>query len=206
MAQDCGYRYNPAESRRRSNRSLDYSVLQFEEPSQSIRLLRFSESCNDDALIVCELSIYASNSLPSYTAISYTWGDAQNLVPISVNGTFVNVRLNCWQALWQVRRSALDACYWIDSICIDQINNVEKNAQVKLMASIYSRAEYVAVCIGDREEDEPWQSKYIEKYGLYDKSLDAEKILTRDELSDYDEQLKSMLDELTKLKYFNRLW
>lgn len=37
---------------------------------------------------------------------------------------------------------------WIDAICINQVDNVEKDAQIALMTQIYSKAERTLVWLG----------------------------------------------------------
>lgn len=40
---------------------------------------------------------------------------------------------------------------WVDAVCIDQSNIVERNHQVKSMASVFSEASKVLVWLGPKE-------------------------------------------------------
>ncbi|KAF2723699.1 hypothetical protein K431DRAFT_282794, partial [Polychaeton citri CBS 116435] len=51
---------------------------------------------------------------------------------------------------------------WIDSVCINQRNNVEKSLQVSFMGDIYAKARSVLACVGPHAND----SKYLVKKAL----------------------------------------
>jgi hypothetical protein len=182
-----------------------FGKLPLSNPSKQIRKLRFLPVEHDDA-IRCELTVHDldKNDI-SYVAISYVWGSKEDERMVEINGAEVRVRINCWYALWQVRRVNSESYYWIDSLCINQADSAEKSAQVKLMASIYSGAEFVAACIGPLHK---WYSpsKYLEKYQNNSRGTHIEAVLTEDELDDYESQLNDLLEELRRLSYFSRLW
>lgn len=48
----------------------------------------------------------------------------------------------------QLRKNAHEKLLWVDAICIDQSNEEEKTAQVRLMRTIYSEAEMVIIWLG----------------------------------------------------------
>ncbi|KAF2692070.1 hypothetical protein K458DRAFT_252864, partial [Lentithecium fluviatile CBS 122367] len=110
--------------------------------------LRVLPGCRSDP-IVCALETVCRKAEPRYIAVSYTWGDANQVKTIYVNGKPLEVRQNCFFTLWQLRVHRFDLPVWIDSICIDQSNNHEKSSQVRLMGLIYARAELTASCIGE---------------------------------------------------------
>lgn len=112
-----------------------------------IRLLRFGHG-DDDEDIAVNLQVHDRETCPPYIAISYTWGDHLPTVNIAVDGHTLPVRSNCWYTLWQMRRYDRSKAFWIDSICIDQSNVAEKNAQVANMGSVYSKAAMTACCLG----------------------------------------------------------
>ncbi|KAN0108594.1 Heterokaryon incompatibility protein (HET) domain containing protein [Hyaloscypha variabilis] len=51
--------------------------------------------------------------------------------------------------------------YWINQICIDQSNISERNAQVKLMHAIYSRAELVAIWLREPAQDSDIAMRFL---------------------------------------------
>lgn len=85
-----------------------------------------------------------------YTAVSHTWGDGRSSRQILVNGRPVLIRSNLYDFLevMERRRDDADQLLWIDQLCIDQDQTVERNHQVQLMADIFSRAEQVIAWLG----------------------------------------------------------
>lgn len=62
--------------------------------------------------------------------------------------------LNLRDALWGLRNIGVTSSatlVWADAVCIDQMNVLERNKQVKLMGEIYKRAAGVAVWLGLEE-------------------------------------------------------
>ncbi|KAK7995509.1 HET-domain-containing protein [Apiospora arundinis] len=102
--------------------------------------------CGD--LVVAELP-----SQEPYAALSYTWsdesGNAELCKPIQLNGCPFLVTANCELALRRIRRRSIARPVWIDAICIDQNNTVERGHQVELMPKIYSGAQLVLIYVGE---------------------------------------------------------
>ncbi len=89
---------------------------------------------------------------PSYTAVSYTWGDDNPTEIIQLNGQSFHVRPNLWSCLYclslEANRQIMWTHIWVDAICIDQTNDQERNAQVRLMDTIYRNASSVSGWLG----------------------------------------------------------
>jgi hypothetical protein len=80
-----------------------------------------------------------------------------------LNDQRIEVRKNLWQALWHLRNNNFCVPHlateygltekdtkwiWIDALCIDQLNTVERNHQVLLMGRIYKTAAEVFAWLG----------------------------------------------------------
>lgn len=99
------------------------------------------------------LDTHVNSMLPSWTAISYTWGSPQPLSAIFVNGKTLMVRQNCLYVLKQIRhRGTSTGRIWLDAICINQDDLAEKGSQVMMMGMIYEHAECVLSCVGPMTE------------------------------------------------------
>ena len=85
---------------------------------------------------------------PLYEAVSYVWGDQSNTRSIRLNGRDVQVTENLDAALRSLRRPTSRRLLWVDALCINQANLVEKSSQVKLMRDIFETAEQVIVWLG----------------------------------------------------------
>lgn len=131
-----------------------YAPLGNKDHVKEIRLLRLFQGSLDDA-IHGELVITPLQDQMAFTALSYTWadedGDSSRNSPIFLgrHWDMFPVTQNCAAALRRMRLLDRDLMVWVDAICIDQGNHVERNHQVGLMTEVYSCAEQVFVYLGD---------------------------------------------------------
>ena len=88
-----------------------------------------------------------SDGVP-YSALSYAWGSNEKLYSIIVDDSVLEVTSNLFEALQHIRSDLEDRILWIDAICIDQGNEIEKGHQVKQMGRIYKEADQVLVWLG----------------------------------------------------------
>ena len=114
----------------------------------SVRLSQGSEV--GDWIQIARPSDDATTHLPDfryewgdYMALSYTWGDPANMREIFVNGQPLIITQNA-EACLRVLRSkqyVQDGWkFWIDVICINQNDIIERASQVKRMREIYTKA------------------------------------------------------------------
>jgi Heterokaryon incompatibility protein (HET) len=89
----------------------------------------------------------------AYSALSYCWGDPNLTTDIIVNNIVTPVRANLADALCQLRRLGVSRI-WVDALCINQEDTVEKNYQIRYMKHIYARAEQTYAWIGKEEADQ----------------------------------------------------
>ena len=122
------------------------------DPHKQIRLLRLLPGTGEDVLEL-EMEHYYLDEAPEYDAISYTWGDASFHRIVKINDSELEVRYNCCYALWQARIHNTTRWLWIDSICINQNDLMEKGTQVGIMGNVYGNAATVFACIGAHAND-----------------------------------------------------
>jgi hypothetical protein len=93
---------------------------------------------------------------PYYEALSYTWGSTGSTALVTINNHPLNITINAFAALESLRTRRATRTIWIDSICIDQENDDEKNVQLPLMGDVYRSAAVVNVWLGrTKEHHEP---------------------------------------------------
>ena len=120
---------------------------QLTDPSKQIRLLKI-QPYKHERRIACQMIAVNVDATPPYAAISYTWGSPEKTHSVNIDGKEVTVGQNCSHALWQACHDACHDYYWIDALCIDQLNLEEKGLQVQMMRDIFKKALSVLVCVG----------------------------------------------------------
>ena len=148
-----------------------------------IRLLALHSATDETGTIFCELrsveldseqasitarSIDRFKSLPAatkvlepsgprYNALSYHWGSPEKVGHVVLNGHRFPVTENLEAALRQLRQIDANVApqtrWWIDAICINQDDILERNSQVMLMRRIFKKAETVSIWLGEEADD-----------------------------------------------------
>ena len=112
-----------------------------------------------------------------YTALSYTWGDPEDTVPIQLDDKRFHITRNLDAALRRFRDDAATTAshktedpgqngsrepltwpsnlLWVDAISIDQSNNAEKSSQVSRFPQIYTAATAILAWLGPEENGSP---------------------------------------------------
>lgn len=109
---------------------------------------------DENAPIRCSFRVAKLVDHPMYEALSYVWGDTSNQLPICVSGgKTVNVTSNLHAALCQLRLRDKERFLWIDQLCINQQDDTEKIAQIKLMREIYSGCSCCIFWMGELRPD-----------------------------------------------------
>lgn len=111
------------------------------------------------------LEIFSPEDAPEYHALSYSWGHAIKQQEdqasalndeksrlksrkLSLDGRFLPITGNLCDFLDTWAPKAGTSYIWIDAICINQEDLIEKNWQVPLMGEIYSSAKQVIIWLG----------------------------------------------------------
>ncbi|KAH7335094.1 heterokaryon incompatibility protein-domain-containing protein [Pyrenochaeta sp. MPI-SDFR-AT-0127] len=169
----------------------------------NLRLLHLHPGEHDDP-IICSIKVkgFYNDRWPAYNALSYQWGEPTPTQPINVlNGGVLNVRSNLYDALVQLRSRYEDKIFWIDAVCINQEDLVEKSHQIRLMGKIYSRATNVITWLGKASEDSDAAMEYLAQYAaLMGYPNPNSKIPPPS-----DEQVVA-LNRLFERGYWNRAW
>lgn len=91
-----------------------------------------------------------------FDALSYTWFIDDDVGPpakgtmrtVVCNGMALDVHQNLYNALLQLRELRRPLPIWVDAICINQDDDDEKTAQVRMMGEIFGQAQTVVVWLG----------------------------------------------------------
>jgi hypothetical protein len=122
-----------------------------DQPKQEIRIVRLHpRRWLTDPDISCDLITLDLRTAPEYEALSYEWGcppSASNQYTIQINSRLMVITRNLWLALYELRDRRKPRTLWIDALCINQLDVLERSCQVSRMGDIYSQAITVVAWI-----------------------------------------------------------
>jgi len=116
----------------------------------SFRLIKLHAGVRGDELSG-EIVLAHLGAHPPYSALSYAWKNHNEEVPFIMNRQTLHIRRNLANALEEIRGSVTQYI-WVDAICIDQHNYLERNMQVAKMGDIYRDASSTIVWLHGEEE------------------------------------------------------
>ena len=139
----------------------EYAAL---EKTRQIRLLQLLPREGDH--LQCRVEAVDLDNTPPFTALSYTHGppvarDAGDearynslpLVPLLCEGRELLIKPSLAPALSQLDKLGKHGLYWIDQVCINQQDMLERSSQVMMMGDIYSTAKKVLLWLGEEGSD-----------------------------------------------------
>ena len=140
-----------------------------------IRILQLLPGSYDDPL-AGYLGPVNLDTHPSYKCLSYTWGEPTFTRSIEIEGKELHITPNLDAAIRRVRACDDYISIWIDAICIDQANLLERNHQVSLMRRIYSECEECVIYLGENCDNSEIVPEFLRKLfngwnGLYKEGL-----------------------------------
>ncbi|KAI0436599.1 heterokaryon incompatibility protein-domain-containing protein [Xylaria telfairii] len=180
-----------------------------------IRLL-FS-SVQQDRLVwtlkAVQLRHEGSQAPIAFDALSYTWGDQGLTFPFICNNQELRIHKNLRDALPYLARRRSTLPIWIDAICIDQSNSVEKFSQIRMMHSIYRQATQTWIWFGCGADYIKEAIKLLPEVGRIGEELETQKRKSGNEFTKDSTTLPSAsspiwkpVRKLTQNKWFDRLW
>ncbi len=146
----------------------------------------------------------------TYEALSYTWGTPvfSKSIQCSEN-SHIAITSNLGAALRQFRHRFRKRTMWIDAICVDQQNLLERNHQVRHMRKIYEQAERVLIWLGE--------DSGIARLAFRGLNELSKIVLATEEINDLEKSHRSIkkfrssrrglaFASLLKCSWFRRIW
>ncbi|KAF2833315.1 hypothetical protein CC86DRAFT_461711 [Ophiobolus disseminans] len=129
---------------------MDTSYVYQDLPSpSSIRLLHLEPGAETDPIrctftfTIIDLRPEVSVHQERYEAVSYVWGNASNVEPITCAGAVLNIPKTLAAVLRRIRLHGSTRVLWADAACINQRATEEKNQQVQIMGAVFRQASQV---------------------------------------------------------------
>ncbi|KAI1422587.1 HET-domain-containing protein [Xylaria sp. FL1777] len=177
-----------------------------------IRLLDVVDLDPASGQLVCSFSTICldGESIPEFTAISYTWDHPATPVSSIVISNSPLSSLPLSRTLHELfeelqTRHEPKSALWIDALCIDQGNAVERAAQVALMGRVFSSARRVMVWLGSStpETHEAFHFVNSKQHLSWPAGWDA---ITDIEVGDTMAGLDGVLNAILARPWFHRVW
>ena len=168
---------------------------------------------------------------PAFEALSYTWGSEQDPETASVDYQYPShnpqpyknrqfkkqITQNLAAALRALRDQKDSRTLWVDAVCIDQKNHLERSSQVKHMSQVYKLAQRVIVWLGPSTSS---TSIAISTLAYLGSQLEVSRSRVRFRSPEatepewfrastplpYDSTTWQAIDELLRRSWFERLW
>lgn len=88
-----------------------------------------------------------------YEAILYTWGNPSTSHTISIDETErLPITSNVDIMLRYFRETSAARRLWVDTICLNQLEDVERTIRVRIMGAIYRVASKVRIWLGEADQ------------------------------------------------------
>ena len=176
-------------------------------PLGSIRLL-----CKDELAGSPNWSLtpYVLDDAPAFFALSYVWGTEKPAERLSIEQSEMNITLGLSIFLQELEKRRDVRFIWIDQICINQQDELEKVVQVKMMRDIYVSAHKVLVWLGPSTEGSNLAMDSIvplnESIGVLPQSILAYDDIPTRLLPGQDDPIWPALVDLYTRPWYHRLW
>jgi len=159
-----------------------------------------------------KLCVVSLKSRPCFAALSYVWGGYSSPKPDVLrirldNGVRVKIDItsNCKDALLALRERYGAICIWIDAICINQVDQVEKASQLMLMGDIYTWAEMVYVWLGPETDASRRAFRSLQIASQYKLFLDVVAIGSAVDRIQFEAR-RRMIFDIVWWRFFPSLW
>ncbi|KAF2731284.1 HET-domain-containing protein, partial [Polyplosphaeria fusca] len=133
--------------------------------ADAVRVVVLEPAASFESTLRCSLIQYSRSielglsDRQHYSAVSYTWGDepASRQLLVTSNDlehpedTMLLIRPHVDSFLRHFRKAHKTVYLWVDAICLNQQDGVEKGQQIQLMGDIFKTAKKVHVWLGEDE-------------------------------------------------------
>ena len=181
-----------------------YRYSSLSQADSVIRLLRLLPSSNNPEVLKCELfecRLHMQATSHPYEALSYVWGSENKPNSISLvtqqnEEQELPVTQSLYLALLRLRDYDIPRILWVDAICINQIDDREKEHQIQLMPAIYAKSIRVIVWLGAAKDDSDQAIESILAAAEESIYISSSNIQTSEQA----------IQKLLKRPWFNRVW
>jgi len=124
---------------------------------------------------------------------------------IEIEGTNMEITPNLYHALQALRMKENSRVLWVDSLCINQSDNKDKEIQIGMMLDIYRSAQHVVVYLGEPNAGSFALFSFLNRNGLEGDSVDK----AIEDLGLNERSMRELLEayiHFCHLPWWNRIW
>lgn len=116
----------------------------YEELSPERRNIRLLQILPTEDLTDLRLRLLSANiEIVEYTAVSFVWGNDVEMHEVWINSEKMGLPAKIFTMLQNTWRQRPRTLFWIDSVCIQQANHLERQHQVMLVSDVFQHASQV---------------------------------------------------------------
>ncbi|KAL1615372.1 hypothetical protein SLS56_011839, partial [Neofusicoccum ribis] len=189
-----------------------YPDLPKTDNNNTIRVLTLEPAQEYHARLRGHLQLVDLRRPPKYQAISYRWSDPTPDYNMMIENSILVTTRSASIALKRIRDRDKSVTVWIDAVCIDQRDRIERGQQVQLVGRIFKQAERALVCLDGNSEHAEAAFKLVEDlYAMRESSSynlrDRADLILRSQLKGrvMGSDCKS-LSRIFDNEWFSRLW
>jgi hypothetical protein len=148
--------------------SLQFGLTVGEQYTPPIKYSSIDNSKREIRLLLLgdniELHSHSLDAVPPYRALSYHWGPAAPTCHVMIQGESIEIRESVREILEVLKEIyGCGVYFWVDILCINQLDLRERNSQVSMMPEIYSYASDVVSWLGPSSPGSRCAFEIIEK-------------------------------------------
>jgi hypothetical protein len=132
-----------------------YQPLTSNDERHEIRILELEPAKSEEPLRG-SFVIATLNEPPKFEALSYVWGEPSFTHDIEIGRAKLPITQRLDNALRRFRNVDQTRLLWVDAVCINQHDYIERGHQVFGMPEIYRNAQTTIAWLGDGDESTSW--------------------------------------------------
>lgn len=179
-----------------------YSPLR---PAGQIRLLKLYAGTEADELSG-ELVHTSLDEKPTFTALSYAWGNPHPRRAMYCSGFKVEIGPSLHSALQHLRLPARDTFVWADALCINQQDIPERSQQVRLMGDIYGAACSTAIWLGEESDEVKMAFGWLRRFAVACDSWESDSPASEDDFESFTRNPVQVAFGRHKAAAFGHIW
>ncbi|KAG6364540.1 hypothetical protein INS49_006141 [Diaporthe citri] len=194
--------------------SYEYQPLSSPDSTRILILLPAQKAVDDLRCCMDEVRLSdVGDESQGYTALSYVWGAHEASHMIWFGDRLLRIRPNLDSALRNLRRRDRSIRLWVDAVCINQHDLIERNHQVQQMRDIFSAASETIIYLGPQDGGNTGHSawNFLERHSTW--ALDENRDIDRNAAARLERHLVYFRGELKDVEldvlsrsWFRRLW